>query len=83
MHTQSLASLLQARQEVDSAVKRLKLDNVSERKRKKVEERNHTASSFSASSKKVALIRAPNAAQAAAAPAEAAADGDVVAGVFE
>jgi hypothetical protein len=66
MPPQSLASLLQARQEVDSALKRLKLDNVSKRKRKKVEERNHTASSFSASSKKVALIRAPNAAQAAA-----------------
>ena len=56
MPPQSLASLLQARQEVDSALKRLKLDNVSKRKRKKVEERNHTASSFSASSKKVALI---------------------------
>jgi hypothetical protein len=66
MPPQSLAFILQARQEVDSALKRLKLDNVSERKRKKVDERNHTASSFSASSKKVALIRAPNAAQAAA-----------------
>ncbi len=56
MPPQSLSCLLQSRQEVDSALKRLKLDNVSERKRKKVEERNHTASSFSASSKKVALI---------------------------
>ena len=56
MPPESLASLLQARQEVNSALKRLKLDNVAERERKKVEERNHTASSFSASSKKVALI---------------------------
>jgi hypothetical protein len=56
MPRQSLASLLQARQEVDSALKRLKLDNASERKRKMVEERNHTSTSFSASNKKVALI---------------------------
>jgi hypothetical protein len=56
MPPESLASLLQARQEVNSALKSLKLVNVAERKRKKVEERNHTASSFSASSKKVALI---------------------------
>jgi hypothetical protein len=56
MPPESLASLLQARQEANSALKRLKFDNVAERKRNKVEERNHTASSFSPSSKKVALI---------------------------
>jgi hypothetical protein len=56
MPPQSLASLLLARQEVDSALKRLKLDSVAERKRKKVEEGKDTASNFSASSKKVALI---------------------------
>ena len=41
---------------MNSALESLKLVNVAERKRKKVEERNHTASSFSASSNTVALI---------------------------
>ena len=56
MPPESVASLLQARQEVNSALKSLKLVKVAERKRKKVEERKNTESSFSASSKKVALI---------------------------
>jgi hypothetical protein len=51
-----LASLLEARQEVDSAIKRLKHDGASERKRKMLEERKPTSTSFSPSNKKVALI---------------------------
>jgi hypothetical protein len=56
MPPKSLASLLLARQEVNSALKSLQLVQVAERKRKKDEERRHTASTFSASTKKVALI---------------------------
>jgi hypothetical protein len=56
MPPKSLASLLLARQEVNSALKSLQLVQVAERKRKKDEERRHTASTFSASTRKVALI---------------------------
>ena len=56
MPPRSLASLLEARQEVDSAIKRLKHAGAAKRKRKMREERKHTATSFSASNKIVALI---------------------------
>jgi hypothetical protein len=56
MPPRSLASLLEARQEVDSAIKRLKHDGASERKRKMLEERKPTSTSFSPSNKRVVLI---------------------------